>query len=159
MTDTDIDLNEVTNRIIEEAKRLFLRDGKLEPMAFLVIQAGGSFIIPLDFSDVSTKQAEIWRLRAICKETRPILLVLASEAWFATAQSDDPRIGAESLEHWPERKECLSFAVETPSSSKNGTIPILRDENLVRLGELEWLAGEMESDSRFFGMLPKETHQ
>ncbi len=94
--------------ILEQSKRLLVRDGYLVPVAF-VICGNNVNIVELKFEDDHMKNKQLSVLKEIAKDKNADSIVIAAESWLVV--SDNSNIDIEPSKH-PMRKECIMVTGE-----------------------------------------------
>lgn len=94
--------------ILETAKVLLEKDGKLVPIAFIE-NSDNIGIILLSFSDNDEKSIQLSILRDVAKAKNADAVILVTESWYVTTTS--PVITVEPCKD-PKRKECIMIVGE-----------------------------------------------
>ena len=108
----------VTDDILETAKELLVKDGRLVPMAFIVC-GNNVDVEPLSFRDNDEKNRQLFLLRDDVKKKNADAIFVLAESWYITSDSMDIRVAPSED---PTRKECIMMTGE----SKNGNFSIMQ---------------------------------
>lgn len=97
------ELEHAMKGILEDAKSLLSRDGRLVPVAFIC--TGNEIgITPLNFKNREEKERQAMLLAEVVKLKNADALIMVAESWYVT--SNDPNLKIEPSKH-PMRKECI----------------------------------------------------
>lgn len=94
--------------MLETAKVLLIKDGKLVPVAFME-HHNNIDIIPLSFRDNDEKVRQLSILKDTVKKKSAEVVFMVTESWYVTAESGN--LSTEPSKH-PMRKECIMMIGE-----------------------------------------------
>ncbi len=105
------------NQSLEKAKSFLVKDGGVEPVAFLMTK-GSVRVMPLVFEDLEEKRFVQAVVKAMAKNVRADAVVVVAEAWMAKCQKDEAEdFFSRSVSEIPGRVECI--VVSGASASGN----------------------------------------
>jgi len=150
-------------RVIELAKAIFIKDGSLTPIVFLLTYRGEIIPIMLPFQGDAEKDLSVDIIKAKSLEEKAIGVIFISESWaLQKKEISDEEISAlyaqyGSISNCPDRKEIIAVMEEYLDGTYLTRIDIVRnDKESLRLGKQEATeAGEV--GGRFSNLLARLT--
>ena len=112
------ELKMATDDILETAKTLLVKDGRLAPMAFMVC-GNNVNIKALSFRDNNEKNRQLSLLRDDVKKRNADAVFVLAESWYITSDSSDIKVAPSED---PTRKECILMTGE----DENGHFSIMQ---------------------------------
>lgn len=150
------DSQDKLNFIINKTREVFEKDKFISPIAFLSNKTDMILIPGLEFSDESSKDLFANIIQKTCQEKKIIELFLITESWFKEfKKEEDFELNGKAVSEYEDKKEVIMITHETKLSNDLYFIPILRNGDDVKLGELEKMKGA-SGRGRFTGFLYSE---
>ena len=120
----------ILNLIIKASHEIITEKEELEPIVFLC-KSDDILPVVLDFPDEAGKDLSSRMIAQIAQKFRPEFTIFVSEAWVLKTDdaSDIKRDKTQSLEHHPDRIDCVIYSLETKYGIWVGTSEIKKDVN------------------------------
>ena len=109
----------------------------------------------LDFPDAAGKEFSSMMIAQIAKDFRPEYTIFAAEAWMLKSdnESEAKRDKTQSLEHHPDRLDCVIYTLETRHGIWVGRAEIKKDANGKRTAGKPVFEKPVKATGRFANLL------
>jgi hypothetical protein len=162
-----VDNNHVfVKSIVEQTKTVVKMSDQVCPIFFIGVEEDGKINLNIMQADWGGPQEEVNQkkditanaVQMVAAEMNADFILFVSESWVVEDTANCGLSSEEmrkkypgSLENHPERKEIVTFMLETRGKQYAGMAPILPERNL---GEIEWKEFD-RMEGRFTGLLPR----